>query len=275
MSINNINVTDLVHSFVAPFDKEFWSGVKALEKLIPRDRWQVEKKSVLSKHKIDNDLLMTYDISEADFNREKQNVLDQWEKNKQDACDRGTQIHRQLENSLKNGNASLERFGLGGKFEVINDYSDLDLPRGAYSEYPISVDCDGFTLKGKIDLLVKDGSDIIIVDFKTNNKINQKASSYNSQTRTSQRMLYPLNKLDNCNFNEYQLQLSVYAWMLQQIKPELSIRELIIYHIDPISQKGTMYKCEYMQHEVQIMLQFYKKKLHMKMQNDKMKPIVF
>lgn len=39
MPVNNINVTDLIHSFVAPFDKGFWSGVKALEKLIPRDRW--------------------------------------------------------------------------------------------------------------------------------------------------------------------------------------------------------------------------------------------
>nr|DAU97083.1 MAG TPA: hypothetical protein [Bacteriophage sp.] len=39
MSTHNINVTDLIHSFVAPFDKEFWSGVKALERLIPKDRW--------------------------------------------------------------------------------------------------------------------------------------------------------------------------------------------------------------------------------------------
>ena len=30
MSTHNINVTDLIHSFVVPFDKEFWSGVKAL-----------------------------------------------------------------------------------------------------------------------------------------------------------------------------------------------------------------------------------------------------
>lgn len=39
MSTHNINVTDLIHSFVVPFDKEFWSGVKALERLIPKDRW--------------------------------------------------------------------------------------------------------------------------------------------------------------------------------------------------------------------------------------------
>ena len=66
MSTHNINVTDLIHSFVAPFDKEFWSGVKALERLIPKDRWQVEKKSVLCKNKIDTDLVMLYDISERD-----------------------------------------------------------------------------------------------------------------------------------------------------------------------------------------------------------------
>ena len=31
-----ISVTTLIHSFTQPFDKEFWSAYKALEKLIKR-----------------------------------------------------------------------------------------------------------------------------------------------------------------------------------------------------------------------------------------------
>lgn len=275
MSTHNINVTDLIHSFVAPFDKEFWSGVKALERLIPKDRWQVEKKSVLSKHKIDTDLLMLYDISETDFNREKQNILDQWQKSKQDACDRGTIIHKQLEDSFKGGKQTLEQFGLGGKFEFMNDYSDLDLPRGAYSEFSIRYEDGDFRLNGKVDLLVKDLNDIIVIDFKTNSKINKKAASYNQQTRTTQRMLYPLNKFDNCNFNEYQLQVSTYAWMLTKIKPELKVKELIIYHIDPTTGAGTMYKCDYLKDEVENMILYYRKKLKHEDTMKKMKPLIF
>ena len=209
---------------------------------------------------------MLYDISETDFNREKQNVLDQWQKSKQDACDRGTIIHKQLEDSFKGGKQTLERFGLGGKFEFMNDYSDLDLPRGAY--------CD-FRQNGKIAHLVKDLNDIIVIDFKTNSKINKKAASYNQQTRTTQRMLYPLNKFDNCNFNEYQLQVSTYAWMLTKIKPELKVKELIIYHIDPTTGACNMYKCDYLKDEVENMISYYRKKLKHEDTMQKMNPLIY
>ena len=32
-----ISVTTLIHKFTQPFDKDFWSAYKALEKLIPKD----------------------------------------------------------------------------------------------------------------------------------------------------------------------------------------------------------------------------------------------
>lgn len=38
-----ISVTTLIHQFTQPFDKEFWSAYKALEKLIPKDSWGIEK----------------------------------------------------------------------------------------------------------------------------------------------------------------------------------------------------------------------------------------
>ena len=40
---------------------------------------------------------------------------------------------------------------------------------------------------------------------------NYKKSYYNKQTKQSVKMKYPLNALDDCNFNVYQLQLSLYA----------------------------------------------------------------
>ena len=38
-----ISVTTLIHRFTQPFDKDFWSAYKALEKLLPKESWAIEK----------------------------------------------------------------------------------------------------------------------------------------------------------------------------------------------------------------------------------------
>lgn len=88
-----ISVTTLIERFGQPFDKEFWSAYKALEKLIPPYAWTIEKKSLLNTHKFDKEILDTYSISELDFNRAQQNILDEWEKTNRESCERGTKIH--------------------------------------------------------------------------------------------------------------------------------------------------------------------------------------
>ena len=57
-----ISVTTLIHSFTQPFDKDFWSAYKSLEKLIPKDSWAIEKKSLLNSKKFDKSILDVYDI---------------------------------------------------------------------------------------------------------------------------------------------------------------------------------------------------------------------
>ena len=42
-----ISVTTLIEKFGQPFDKDFWSAYKALEKLLPEEDWKIEKKSLL------------------------------------------------------------------------------------------------------------------------------------------------------------------------------------------------------------------------------------
>jgi hypothetical protein len=48
-----ISVTTLIHTFTQPFDKEFWSAYKAMEKLLSKEDWAIEKKSLLSTKKFD------------------------------------------------------------------------------------------------------------------------------------------------------------------------------------------------------------------------------
>lgn len=165
-----ISVTTLIEKFAQPFDKEFWSKYKALEKLIPADEWKIEKKSILATHKIPKEILSTYNISELDFNKAQQDILDEWDKTNAESCERGTKIHSELENSMYNmgANVSLKKFGVGGKFVCDKGRTALDLENGVYPEYLISrVSPDGvLRIAGQIDLLVKKDNEIYILDWK-------------------------------------------------------------------------------------------------------------
>lgn len=272
-----ISVTTLIHRFTQPFDKEFWSAYKALEKLIPKDSWAIEKKSLLNLKKFNKALLDVYNISENDFNRVQQGILDDWDNENKKSCERGTRIHEEIENSFyKNPtNISLQKFGIGGKFECKKDYPELDLEYGVYPEYLIYRESDDGILRiaGQVDLIVKQGNEITIIDHKTNKKIDQK-SGYNTTTRSNVKMKYPLNTLDDCNFYHYTMQLSTYAWMLQKINPNFVIKDLILNHYDH-NGNNTLYHCDYLKTEVERMLCFYKKAVISERQKAKRKRIEY
>ena len=256
-----ISVTTLIHSFTQPFDKEFWSAYKALEKLLSKEDWAIEKKSLLNTKKFDKVLLELHNITEDEFNKEQQTILDMWDEENRNSCERGTRIHADLENSFykKKKDIDLSKYQIGGKFECIKDHNNLDLENGVYPEYLISrVSEDGkLRIAGQIDLLVKKGNKIIIGDWKTNKKIDLK-SFFDSKTKTSSKMKYPLNNLDDCNYNHYCLQLSTYAWMIQKLNPEFEIEDLVLVHFDH-TDNMTVYHLPYLKDEVIKMLSFYKK----------------
>lgn len=272
-----ISVTTLIHRFTQPFDKDFWSAYKALEKLIPEDSWAVEKKSLLSSKKFDKSILDLYDISETEFNKIQQGILDEWDNENRKSCERGTKIHEEIEHSFYNNphDISLQKFGIGGKFECKRDYSELDLEYGVYPEYLIYRESNDGILRiaGQVDLIIKSGNEITIVDHKTNKKIEQK-SGFNTSTRSNVKMKYPLNNLMDCNFYHYTMQLSTYAWMLQKINPNFVIKDLILNHYDH-NGNNTLYHCEYLKSEVEKMLYFYKKQVILERQKEKRKRIEY
>jgi hypothetical protein len=112
------SVTTMIHSYTQEFDKNFWSAYKALEKLLPKDVWNIEKKSLLNTKKFDKVLLELHGIDENDFNREQQFILDEWDNENRKSCERGTKIHADLENSFykKKKDIDISKFEIGGKF---------------------------------------------------------------------------------------------------------------------------------------------------------------
>lgn len=270
-----ISVTTLIHQFTQPFDKEFWSAYKALEKLVPKESWAMEKKSLLTTKRFDTSILDLYDIPNKEFNKVQEEILSEWDKANKDSCERGTKIHAELENQYykKPKNISLQKFGLGGKFECKKDYTNLDIENGVYPEYLIYMEDDILKVAGQIDLLIKNGNDIYIVDYKTNKKIDQK-SGFDTTTKKNATMLYPLNNLMDCNYMHYTMQLSTYAYMLQKLNPEFVIKQLIMVHYDH-DGKETIYNLDYLKEEVSRLFAFHKKNIVKEQQKAKRKRIEY
>lgn len=276
-SIIYTSVTTLIGKYEPEFDSEFTSKYKALEKLLPSDIWKKEKGGLWKSHKIPKDFLEVYNISDSELNKVQQEILDEWSKINKESCERGTKIHAQLENSFykAGSNITLKKFGIGGKFECKKDYNELDMEYGIYPEYLIYYDNPklGLHIAGQIDLLIKSGNDIYIADHKTNKKIDLKGF-YNSSTRSTEKLKYPLGTLDNCNFNVYQLQLSTYAWMLQKINPNFVIKDLILNHYDH-DGKNTLYHCTYLKDDVEKMLKHFARQQKLELQKKKYERIEY
>ena len=272
-----ISVTTLIERYTQPFDQDFWSAYKALESLLSKESWSEVKKYLLKTRKFDKSILNSYGISELDFNKKQQGILDNWFEENRRACELGTKVHAEIENSFYDNpkDITLQKFGIGGKFECRKDYTDLDIENAVYPEYLIYRESEDGILRiaGQVDLIIKQGNDITIVDHKTSRSIDQK-SYYNQSTKSYSKMKFPLNNLMDSNFWHYTLQLSTYAWMLQKVNPNFVIKDLILNHYDH-QGNNTLYHCEYLKDEVEKMLYHYKKELIINKEREKRKRIEY
>ena len=204
-----ISVTTLIGKFENEFDKDFWSKYKALERILGKDRFQIEKKKLLQTKRFDISCLSTYDILESDFIQVQQDILKEWEEKNKASCERGTKIHAQLEAYSKGGKFK-EKIAPRLNYKIDNlpcftNSTENELlktvDKGIFPEYLIYRQSDDNILRlaGQIDLLIKNGNDIYIIDFKTNEKIDLK-SGFDTSTKKSAMMKYPLNNIQDSNY---------------------------------------------------------------------------
>jgi ATP-dependent exoDNAse (exonuclease V) beta subunit len=202
---------------------------------------------ILSKFKKPFDRL---GISAAIAKREKvtqQEILDRWDKIKDDACIKGTSIHDLLEQYIK----------LGLKDEQFSwIYSELDetierIVEGKH-DYMHSEKLlynDEFKIAGTCDLLIDCGDEFCVFDFKTNKKIA-------TSNKYKDFLLYPLDFIQNCEYNVYALQLSLYAFMYEKLTGK-RVKNLCIFFIQ--DNKMIPYNVPYLKLEIRAMLNHYVK----------------
>ena len=272
-----ISVTTLIKNYENEFNEAFFSKYKALEALAEPDYFSLIKQNLLNTQIWKPELLEKLHIDKQAFENKTQEILNGWHNTRDEACEHGSWVHSLMENSFYNQTRfDLSSFGCNeiiGDFNCKKGYYTMDIEHGIYPEYLISwISPEGLRLSGQMDLCVRNGLDITVLDWKTNREI-KKRSYYNSSKKKNVMMKYPLNNLEDCNFNVYQLQLSTYAYMIQQINPELNIKDLKIVHIDR-SGKQTVHNVKYLKEEVERMIKHYAKSLKTKELLDRDKPFI-
>jgi hypothetical protein len=194
------------------------------------------------------------------------------------STDLGTWYHNQRESDFM-GLDTIQREGLA--LPIIKPMMDgekkiapaQNLTPGVYPEHFVYLKSAG--LCGQSDRVEVIGPYVDIIDYKTNKEI--KTQSWRNFEGLSQKMIGPVAHLDDCNFNHYALQLSLYMYIIQKHNHNLKPRNLMLQHIafeesgvdkfgypiakkddqgNPIVKAVIPYKVPYLKKEVQDMIKW-------------------
>jgi len=145
----------------------------------------------------------------------------------------GTWYHNQREDDICSL-ASLEREGVtipvfkpSGENDGIRIAPNQKLEPGVYPEHMVYLKSAG--LCGQSDLVEVVNGKVNITDYKTNKKIDME--SYVNWEGMPDKMLPPVDNLDDCHFYHYALQLSIYMYIILKHNPKLKPGRISIHHI--------------------------------------------
>lgn len=270
--MTNIAVTQLINNYKV-FSRDFWLSYKALEAVMVPSEFDKIKMTLMKSKWIDPKIFERIDKNEYEIKRAE--IDNEWKKKSEDARNTGIAIHDKIHNMLVTDLPECKRcFGIPTdkyKVEVTEKFLTED---GIFPEYRMEIPLDeDYQLVGVADLIIKEGNRITIIDFKTDEKIETSAR-FDMGKMKKKCLKYPLSKLEDCTLIHYQLQLSLYAWLIKQINPEFNIVSLEIMHIKDGKLKKT-YPVEYLEKEAEHLLKWHLKAIKLKKETNKCKEIKY
>jgi len=202
-NINWISVTTLISKFKNPFNAEKVANKVSKKK---NSKW---------------------------YGIEPKKIQEIWNNESIRAMTLGTFYHDQREQDIC-GLSSIEREGFTipvfapkGEEDGIKIAPHQKLDPGVYPEHMVYL--KSAAICGQADLVeIVDGK-VNIIDYKTNKEI--KTKSFKNWEGKSERMSTPLSHLDDCNFNHYALQLSIYMYIIIKHNPKLKPGKIHIHHV--------------------------------------------
>jgi hypothetical protein len=213
------------------------------------------------------------------YNKMKpKDIIALWDSENKRAVNLGSWYHDQREKDLLACNTITRQ---GRELTIVNPLMDglvklapdQQLVEGIYPEHLVYLKSVGIC--GQADRIEIVNDRIDVYDYKTNKEI--KMAGFVGKNGKSKKLLGPLSHLDECNYNEYALQLSTYMYIIQKhnfnLQPgkiQLDHVEFEIDHIDangypviahdakgdPMVRKVTPYELPYMKKEVIAMFKY-------------------
>lgn len=182
----------------------------------------------------------------------KEEILKEWDDNRDFACTRGTGFHLAMENFIKYGEVDIEYKKIIDNYSLIVSKQVQDIAK-VFSEIIFYI--DEYEIAGTADICWLHSDDTFTIgDFKTNKQFRY-YSLYNN-------WLYPpVSHLQECEFNNYTLQLSLYAYMCEKLTGK-KCRGLLILWLNRNTGKFEPIHCNYLKHEVLMLLRNYAKTLN-------------
>ena len=156
-----------------------------------------------------------------------------WKNEADRACTLGNWYHDQREQDMLECNSIVrENTSLPIVKSITDDNGRKIAPvqkivNGVYPEHMVYLKSSGIC--GQSDLVEVINDRLNIIDYKTNKEI--KSESFINWEGVSNKMLGPLSHLDDCNLNHYNIQLSIYMYIILKHNPNLKPGKVIIHHI--------------------------------------------
>lgn len=246
-----ISVTTLIHRYCEPFDGEYWSVYKAVKDVLSKyHEWQNFKWSCGGWENV----VGTYNSRKVkphwqEVQARKQYYLDKWAEAGRIARDKGTKVHKDLEDEI---NDSISIKHEGGEVMIptpgVAMHDPLTQERNAVIAEPIVFN-DRYQIAGMVDRVDKRGQVIDITDHKTSKEITKVAFM-------DKVLLDPVQHIPDANYYVYSLQLSLYAWMLEQFG--YKIGKLQIGHRNrETGELIEMYPVSYLKKDIELILMHY------------------
>lgn len=201
--IDWVSVTSLVGKFKEPFDGKTIAKKSSKNK---RSKW---------------------------YGMTPKEILDAWENEKNRAIKLGNWYHNQREADMLELD-TIQREGVevpiikplvkenGNKLAPEQKLSD-----GLYPEHLVYL--KSAKLCGQADVVEVVNGVININDYKTNKEIKEKG--FTNWEGITKKLYNPVSHLDDCNLSHYNLQLSIYAYIIKKHNPKLKIGKLVIQHV--------------------------------------------
>lgn len=168
-----------------------------------------------------------------------------WEAEKNRACDRGTEIHKLLEDYINFGETAANYNWL---FKTYNNVVERTIDKFQKVLCENILYNEEHKVAGMSDLIYEhSGDEFTVGDFKTNKKFRFSSSF-------GERLLAPVEHLHYCEFNSYALQLSMYAYMYEKLTGK-KCRKCVIFYLK--ENRFLPYHINYMKSDVEAILRDY------------------